>query len=71
MGSENDIRCHVTGCKVSDGTCSDLGRNARDIFLGLTKTSKLGVSLWNYLGARLNVPAQPSRGRSPMLPHGA
>jgi hypothetical protein len=53
--SENDIRCHVTRRKVSGGTRSDLGRDARDTFLGLAKTcTKLG---WNYLGARLNVPA--------------
>jgi hypothetical protein len=56
-GSENDIRCHVTRRKVSGGTRSDRGRDARDIFLGLTKTcTKLGISFWNYLGARLNVP---------------
>jgi Transposase IS66 family len=56
-GSENDIRCHVTRRKVSGGTRSDLGRDARDTFLGLAKTcSKLGISFWNYLGARFNVP---------------
>ena len=56
-GSENDIRCHVTRRKVSGGTRSDLGRDARDTFLGLVKTcTKLGISFWNYLGARLNVP---------------
>jgi hypothetical protein len=55
-GSENDIRCHVTRRKVSGGTRSDLGRDARDTFLGLAKTcAKLGVSFWNYLGARLNL----------------
>jgi hypothetical protein len=32
-------------------------RNARDTFLALAKTcAKLGISFWNYLGARLNVP---------------
>lgn len=57
-GSENDIRCHVTRRKVSGGTRSDLGRDARDTFLGLAKTcAKLGISFWNYLGARLNLPA--------------
>jgi hypothetical protein len=56
-GSENDIRCHVTRRKVSGGTRSDLGRDARDTFLGLAKTcTKLGISFWNYLGARLNLP---------------
>jgi hypothetical protein len=57
-GSENDIRCQVTRRKVSGGTRSDLGRDARDTFLGLAKTcAKLGISFWNYLGARFNVPA--------------
>jgi Transposase IS66 family len=56
-GSENDIRCHVTRRKVSGGTRSDLGRDARDTFLALAKTcAKLGISFWSYLGARLNVP---------------
>jgi len=51
-GSENDIRCHVTRRKVSGGTRSDHGRDARDIFIGLAKTcAKLGISFWNYLGA--------------------
>ena len=61
-GSENDIRCHVTRRKVSGGTRSDRGRDARDTFLGLAKTcAKLGVSFWDYLGSRLNVqgPAVP------------
>ena len=56
-GSENDIRCHVTRRKVSGGTRSDRGRDARDTFLALAKTcTKLGISFWNYLGDRLNVP---------------
>jgi Transposase IS66 family len=56
-GSENDIRCHVTRRKVSGGTRSDRGRDARDTFLALAKTcTKLGISFWNYLGARLHVP---------------
>jgi hypothetical protein len=56
-GSENDIRCHVTRRKVSGGTRSDRGREARDTFLAPAKTcAKLGISFWNYLGARLNVP---------------
>jgi hypothetical protein len=44
-GSENDIRCHVTKRKVSGGTRSDRGRDARDTFLALAKTcAKLGIS---------------------------
>lgn len=55
-GSENDIRCQVTRRKLSGGTRSDPGRDCRDAFLGLAKTcAKLGVSFWDYLGARLTV----------------
>ena len=56
-GSENDIRCQVIRRKVSAGTRSDLGRDCRDAFLGLTKTcTKLGIAFWDYLGSRLNTP---------------
>jgi hypothetical protein len=59
-GSENDIRCHVTKRKVSGGTWSDTGRDARDACLGLMKTcQKLGLSFFDYLGARLSVPDAP------------
>ena len=58
-GSENDIRCYVTRHKVSAGTRSDIGRDCRDAFLGLAKTcAKLGLSFWNYLGARLGITGQ-------------
>ncbi|MGA3403732.1 MAG: transposase [Acetobacteraceae bacterium] len=57
--SENDIRCQVTRRKVSAGTRSDLGRDCRDAFLGLTKTcTKLGVAFWDYLGSRFRVTGQ-------------
>jgi hypothetical protein len=60
-GSENDIRAQVTRRKVSGGTRSDTGRDCRDAFLGLAKTcAKLGLSFWDYLGARLDVPDQPA-----------
>jgi Transposase IS66 family len=60
-GSENDIRAQVTRRKVSGGTRSDTGRDCRDAFLGLAKTcAKLGLSFWDYLGARLDVPDQPT-----------
>jgi hypothetical protein len=60
-GSENDIRCQVTKRQVSGGTKTDLGRDCRDAFLGLGKTCrKLGISFWNYLGARLGVPNAPA-----------
>jgi hypothetical protein len=56
-GSENDIRCQVTRRRISAGTRSDAGRDARDSFLALAKTcAKLGIRFWDYLGARLAVP---------------
>ncbi len=59
-GSENDIRCQVTKRKISGGTRSDAGRDCRDAFLGLNKTcAKLGITFWDYLGARLAVPGCP------------
>jgi hypothetical protein len=55
-GSENDIRCYVTRRKISAGTRSDDGRDARDAFLGIAKTcAKLGITFWDYLGDRLNI----------------
>src|SRR5215203_583295 len=60
-GSENDIRCYVTRRKISGSTRSDQGRDGRDTFLGLIKTcQKLGVSFWDYLGARLAIRAAPA-----------
>jgi hypothetical protein len=59
-GSENDIRCHVTKRKVSGGTWSEAGRDARDACLGLIKTcQKLGLPFFDYLGSRLGVPDAP------------
>ena len=60
-GSENAIRAQVIRRKVSGGTRSDTGRDCRDAFPGLAKTcAKLGLSFWDYLGARLNVADQPA-----------
>jgi Transposase IS66 family len=60
-GSENDIRCQVTRRNLSGGTRSDLGRNCRDAFLGLSKTcAKLKIAFWDYLGDRLAVPGAKS-----------
>ena len=60
-GSENDIRCQVTKRQISGGTKTDIGRDCRDAFLGLGKTCrKLGVTFWNYLGARLGVAGTPA-----------
>jgi Transposase IS66 family len=59
-GSENDLRAHVTKRKISGGTWSESGRDARDAFLGLLKTCrKLGLSFFDYLGCRLAVPVAP------------
>jgi hypothetical protein len=58
--SENDIRVFVTKRKVSGGTVSDRGRDARDVMLGLAKTCrKLKIPFFDYLGARLTVPGPP------------
>lgn len=55
-GSENDIRAFVTKRKISGGTMSEAGRQARDVLLGLMKTCmKLGVSFFAYLGDRLGI----------------
>ena len=44
--------------------CARTGRDCRDAFLGLMKTcDKLGVSFWDYLGSRLDIPGAP-----PILP---
>jgi hypothetical protein len=60
-GSENDIRCHVIKRKISGGTRSEAGRDARDAFLGLIKTcQKLGVSFFDYLGHRLDIQGAPT-----------
>jgi hypothetical protein len=67
-GSENDVRCQVTKRKISGGTRSDTGRDCCDAFLGLVKTSaKLGVTFWDYLGARLAVPNHPEVPALPQL----
>ncbi len=55
--SENDIRAFVTKRKISGGTVSEKGRDARDIMLGLAKTCmKLKLSFYDFLGDRLGVP---------------
>jgi len=55
--SENDIRSLVTKRKVSGGTISVRGRDARDVMLGLAKTcAKLGLSFFDYIGDRLGIP---------------
>jgi hypothetical protein len=54
--SENDIRAFVTKRKISGGTVSDKGRDARDIMLGLAKTCmKLKLSFYEFIGDRLGI----------------
>jgi hypothetical protein len=54
--SENDIRAFVTKRKISGGTVSETGRQARDAMLGLAKTcKKLKIPFFDYLGARLDI----------------
>ncbi len=66
--AENDIRCQVTRRKISGGTRSAAGRDARDAFLGLMKTcAKLGIRFWDYLGCRLDAPAAPHVAPLPQL----
>ena len=56
-GSENDVRSFVTKRRISGETRSAAGKQARDTFLSLLKTcSKLAISFWDYLGARLKIP---------------
>jgi len=58
----------VTKRKVSGGTRSDAGRDCRDAFLGLAKTcAKLGISSWDYLGARLVIAGNPAIPYLPQL----
>jgi len=55
--SENDIRTVVIKRKISGGTISQRGRDARDVMLGLAKTcAKLHLPFFNYLGDRLALP---------------
>ena len=54
--SENDLRACVTKRRISGGTMSADGRQARDVMLSLMKTCrKLGISFFTYLGDRLGV----------------
>lgn len=62
--AESDIREGVIRRKISGSTRSELGRRARDTFMGLKKTCrKLGVSFWQYLTSRLkrehDIPSLP------------
>ena len=55
--SENDIRAFGTKRKISGGTVSEKGRDARDVMLGLAKTCmKLKLSFYDLIGDRLGIP---------------
>ncbi len=65
-GSERDIRSCVIKRKISGETRAEAGKRARDTFLSLLTTcTKLGLSFWDYLGARLKI---PEAGAIPWLP---
>lgn len=54
--SKNDLRACVIKQKISGGTMSTKGRQARDVLLGLMKTCrKLGVSFFTGLSDRLGL----------------
>jgi len=59
--SENDIRAFVTKRKISGGTVSDMGRDARDIMLGSTNLHEVEVVVPEFIGARLGIPGPKSR----------
>ena len=64
---ENDLRACVTKRRISGGTMSADGRQARDVMLGLMKTCrKLGISFFAYLGDRLGLSGTGER--IPSLP---
>jgi hypothetical protein len=52
--SEGHLRDYVKKRKISGGTRSELGRQARDTFASLKKTCReLGVNFWGYLQDRV------------------
>ncbi|MGD0720595.1 MAG: transposase, partial [Roseiarcus sp.] len=60
--TEYDIRAYVMKRKISGGTVSERGREARDVMLGLFKTCrKLDVSFFHFIGDRLGI-------RGPKIP---
>src|SRR3954453_1358673 len=65
-GSETAARSFVPKRRISGETRSAAGKQARATFLSLLKTcSKLAISFWDYLGARLKI---PDADRVPWLP---
>ena len=73
---EVDSVVRGTSCHASTTRAFSLPRDGRDTFLGLMKTcQKLGVSFWDYLGARLAIrkgsrrPAPPRPAPSALRHH--
>jgi regulator of replication initiation timing len=59
-GSENDARLEATRRKVSAGTRSDKGRDARNTHLSLMRTClKQDITYWDFLGNRFQIPGAP------------
>ena len=55
--TEYDIRAYVMKRKISGGTVSQRGREARYVMLGLYKTCrKLDLSFYHFIGDRLGIP---------------
>jgi hypothetical protein len=53
-GSERDIRSYVIKRKISGGTRSNIGREARDTFTTLSTTCRKNkISFWSFLGDRI------------------
>jgi hypothetical protein len=60
--SEGHLRDYVKKRKISGGTRSELGRQARDTFASLKKTCReLGVNFWDYLQDRVRGVGQMPR----------
>src|SRR4051794_20158145 len=60
--SEGHLRDYVKKRKISGGTLSELGRQARDTFASLKKTCReLGVNFWAYLQDRVRGEGQIPR----------
>src|SRR6201997_1912289 len=60
--SESHLRDYVKKRKISGGTRSELGRQARDTFASLKKTCReLGVNFWAYLQDRVRGAGQIPR----------
>lgn len=65
--SENDLRACVTKCRISSGTMSAEGSQARDVMLRLIYTCrKLSISFFTFFGDHLG--RDQLAGHVPLLP---